>query len=290
MVKFSFKSLKSVPKFFAYRNDIDIFTEDKTADKEFYRTLFQRLIGEKVKINDITPLGCKANVISAYENQSANSQRKKYFIVDGDLDLIIGTNRKDENNLIVLDSYCIENYLIDELGAIELIYYSKGTEDRNNISKALNFEKWLEYNRKELIELFIHFAILRMYDGGPKLKNAGEFLKQEKKQTMLDCTQILNYTNQIKQEIINKLTELGFEKPQEEYDKSLTKLTEKWDTSNKTLLTIVSGKDYLIPLLQHRINFCINKGKSLFPKQSLKLFLASNSDLSRLNFLKERIK
>jgi len=194
MVNFSFKSLKSIPKFFAYRNDIDIYTEDKSADKEFYRTLFQRLLGDKIKINDITPLGCKANVIEAYDNQQASSQRKKYFIVDGDLDLIIGTNRKDEKNLIVLDSYCIENYLIDELGAIELIYFSKGTEERDKISKALNFEKWLEYNRKELIELFIHFAILRMYDGGPKLRNAGEFLKQDKKQTILDCTQIVNYT------------------------------------------------------------------------------------------------
>jgi hypothetical protein len=290
MVNFSFKSLKSIPKFFAYRNDIDIYTEDKSADKEFYRTLFQRLLGEKIKINDITPLGCKANVIDAYENQQVNSQRKKYFIVDGDLDLIIGTNRKNEKNLIVLDAYCIENYLIDELGAIELIYYSKGTEERDKISKALNFEKWLEYNHKELIELFIHFAILRMFDGGPKLRNAGEFLKQEKKQTMLDCTQIINYTVQIKQEIISKLEELGFENPQLEYEKSFNNLSEKWETSNKTLLTIVSGKDYLIPLLQHRINFCINKGKSMFPKQSLKLFLASNSDLTRLDFLKERIK
>lgn len=290
MVNFSFKSLKSIPKFFAYRNDIDIYTEDKSADKEFYRTLFQRLLGDKIKINDITPLGCKANVIEAYDNQQANSQRKKYFIVDGDLDLIIGTNRKNEKNLIVLDSYCIENYLIDELGAIELIYYSKGTEERDKISKALNFEKWLEYNRKELIELFIHFAILRMYDGGPKLRNAGEFLKQDKKQTILDCTQIVNYTTQIKQEIITKLEELAFENPETEFDKAFNKLSEKWETSNKTLLTIVSGKDYLIPLLQYRINFCINKGKNIFPKQSLKLFLASNSDLSRLEFLKERIK
>lgn len=267
MVNFSFKSLKSIPKFFAYRNDIDIYTEDKSADKEFYRTLFQRLLGEKIKINDITPLGCKANVINAYENQSESSQRKKYFIVDGDLDLILGTNKKDENNLIVLDSYCIENYLIDEMGAIELIYFSKGTEEKENISKALNFEKWLEYNRNVLIDLFIHFAILRMFDGGPKLRNAGEFLIQEKKQTILDSCQIINYTTQIKQEIITQLNELGFENPQNEYEEAFKKLTDKWEKSNKTLLTIVSGKDYLMPLLQHRINFCIQKGKSLFPKR-----------------------
>lgn len=279
-----------MPKFFAYRNDVDIFTEDKTSDKEFYKTLFQRLLGDKIKINDITPLGCKSNVLEAFDNQIPNSTRKQYFIVDGDLELIINTNRKSENNLIVLDAYCIENYLIDECGAIELIYFSNGKEDRDNISKRLNFEKWLSYNSTELVSLFLHFGVLRMFGGGPKIRNAGEFLKQEKKQTILDTQQILNYTEDIKNEILNKLIELQYSNPQLEYEKSLAKLNSKWELNNKTLLTIVSGKDYLVPLIQHRINFCIGKGKSLFPKESLKLFLASNADLKRLEFLKNRIK
>jgi hypothetical protein len=290
MVKFSFSSLKAMPKFFAYRNDVDIFTEDKTTDKEFYKTLFQRLLGDKVKINDITPLGCKSNVLDAYDNQPQKPTRKQYFIVDGDLDLIINTNRKSENNLIVLDAYCIENYLIDECGAIELIYFSNGKEDRDNVSKRLNFEKWLSYNSTELVDLFLHFGVLRMYGGGPKIRNAGEFLKQDKKQTILDTQQIVDYTSDVKSEILNKLTELNYPDIQSEYEKTLTKLSAKWESNNKTLLTVVSGKDYLIPLIQHRINFCIGKGKSLFPKESLKLFLANNADLNRLEFLKQRIK
>ena len=290
MVKFSFDSLKAMPKFFAYRNDVDIFTEDKTTDKEFYKTLFQRLLGTKIKINDITPLGCKSNVLKAYDNQPQNPVRNQYFIIDGDLDLIINTNRKSENNLIVLDAYCIENYLIDECGAIELIYFSNGKEDRKNISKRLNFEKWLSYNSSELIHLFLHFAILRMYGGGPKIRNANEFLKKEKKQTILDAQLIINYTDDLRKEIINKLIELDYQDSQFEYEKTLAKLSSRWEANNYTILTIVSGKDYLIPLIQHRINFCIGKGKSLFPKESLKLFLANNVDLNRLTFLKERIK
>ncbi|MEQ9413306.1 MAG: DUF4435 domain-containing protein, partial [Cyclobacteriaceae bacterium] len=104
----------ALPRFFAYRNDVDIFTEDRVADKEFYKSIFKRLFQGKIKINDVTPLGCKANVLDAYDTQNPKPKRKQYYIVDGDLDLINGTNRKEEKNLIVLDSYCIENYLINE--------------------------------------------------------------------------------------------------------------------------------------------------------------------------------
>ena len=66
-------------------------------------------------------------------------------------------------------------------------------------------------------------------------------------------------------------------------------LATKWKSKNEALLRIVSGKDYLIHLLQHRVNFCIGKGKTLFPKQSLKLFLANHCNLERLDFLKNKL-
>lgn len=140
VLKYSVKALKAIPRFFAYRNAVDIYTEDRVADKEFYKSLFKRLLGD-TGINDVTPLGCKANVLSAYDTQDKTDGRRKYYIVDGDLDLIIGTNRKEEGNLIVLDSYCIENYIIDEAAAIELLYYSSGTEDRDKIRTRLNFNR-----------------------------------------------------------------------------------------------------------------------------------------------------
>lgn len=288
-VRFTFKSLKAVPRFFAYRNDVDIYTEDKVSDKEFYRTLFQRLLGDKVKINDVTPLGSKKNVLNTFDSQDSKSSRKKYFIVDGDLDIILNTNRKSQKNLIVLDSYCIENYLIDECGAIELIYYSCGTDDKDSISKRLNFEKWLGYNKSSLVRLFLYFSVLRVLGGGPKIRNAGEFLKQNKKETILDCDAIAIYCQEIKAECLQILSDKGFDDHQAEFEKIFQKLSTRWDDSNKTLLTIVSGKDYLLPLLQFRMNFCINKGKGLVPKESLKLFLANNADLKRLDFLKKAI-
>lgn len=289
MLEFGYKALKALPKFFSYRNDIDIYTEDKVADKEFYRTLFKRVLGNETKINDVTPLGCKTNVLNAFDNQDKTDRRRKLYIIDGDLELILDTNRKTTGNLIVLDSYCIENYLIDETGGIEFVYFSNGSESRDNLKNKLNFSKWLDYNAPCLIDLFLNFAILKKYGGGPIIKTAHDFLTQTGRQTILDKGAINQYSQDIKSQIIQILTINGIENPDETYSDDYTFLSNKWESNNMTLLRIVSAKNYLIPLLQFRINFCIDKGKSLVPKSSFKLFLADKCDIQRLNFIRERL-
>ncbi len=288
-MKYSFSSLKAIPHFFAYRNEIDVYTEDKCSDKEFYRALFNRLTANKVKINDITPLGCKLLVLKAYDEQDNSSRRKKIFIVDGDLDLLISTNRKTENNLVVLDSYCIENYIIDENAGIELIYYSDGQTDKGTIANKLNFKKWLEFNRNELINLFFNFAILKMYGGGPTLKSASTFLTNKKNEVILNKVAINTYSDEIKNEIIQLLSKKGVVSTTTEYNLQFEKLQKKWGYTDETLLKVVSGKDYLVHLFQYRINYNIGKNKMLFQKQSFKLFLANHCDLERLAFLKKKI-
>ncbi|MBL3550170.1 DUF4435 domain-containing protein, partial [Chryseobacterium sp. KMC2] len=228
----------------------------------------------------------------AYRDQIKHDGRKKIFIVDGDLDLINKNNPANEKNLVVLDSYCIENYLIEEHGIVNLLYYSIGTESFENLKNKLNFDKWLSYNATILTKLFINFAILKKLGGGPILQNAHEFLTLDKKQTILDKVKIKNYNSYIYNDIITFLTNTGLTNSEanklyvEQYDYIIS----DWKYNNETYLRIVSAKNYILPLLQFRINHCINKGKTLFPKSSLKLFLASNSKLERLNFLKERIK
>jgi hypothetical protein len=289
MLEFGYKALMALPKFFSYRNDIDIYTEDKVADKEFYRTIFKRVLGNEIKINDVTPLGCKTNVLNAFDNQDKTDRRRKIYIVDGDLELILDTNRKTTGNLIVLDSYCIENYLIDETGGIELIYFSNGNESRDNLTNKLNFSKWLEDNAPCLIDLFLNFAILKKYGGGPIIKTAHDFLSQNGKQTILDTGSINQYSQDIKSQIIQRLTINGIENPDDIYSNDYSDLSNKWKTDNMTLLRIVSAKNYLLPLLQFRINFCIDKGKSLVQKNSFKLFLADKCDIQRLNFIRVKV-
>lgn len=291
MLKLGIDSLKSVSKFFAYRNDVDIYTEDKDADKEFYKALFKNLLGDKITINDVTPLGCKTNVINAYKTQNNTDKRKKIFIVDGDLDIILGNNLS-EKNLVALDSYCIENYLIEESGIINLLYFNNGVESMDTLKSKLNFEQWLDYNSTSLIELFINFAILRKFEGGPKLETAHKFLGKYRKQTILDKEKIRLYNKQIFDEIIKLLENVGLSNGEANklYLDTYDEIKKNWKLNNKTYLQVVSAKNYILPLLQFRINHCNNNGAYLFPTKSIKLFLAANCDLSRLSFLKEKIR
>ena len=281
MLKFKYPALKSVSRLFSYRNEVDIYTEDRFADKEFYKTLFTNLLGNN-KINDVTPLGCKENVLKAYDNQNKTDKRKKYFIIDGDLDLIIGKNRKEEYNLIVLDSYCIENYLIDEKGAIEYIHLLNATESKENIKTKLNFEKWLSDNVHSLVELFINFAILKNFNGGPSINTANGYLTQIGKETILDNNKINKYSITVKKDIIKLLQDNAYSNPEKLYLEEYAKLNTKWAFNTESLLKIVSAKNYLLPLLQFRMSHCSNNGRFIQKKDSIKLFLAKNSSLSKL--------
>lgn len=287
MLKYNIKALQAIPKLFAYRNDVDIFTEDKVADKEFYRTLFKNLLGNKIKINDVTPLGCKENVITAHGNQE-NTGRKRFYIIDGDLDLIDGEVLKSRDNLIVLDSYCIENYLIDEGGAVEFIYYSLACETKDVVRRKLNFEKWLSYNSESLVHLFINFRILKNIGGGPELRHACEFIQSKDGQAMLDREKVWKYFEATRAHIIERMGELGELNPQKSYDVEFARLISRWPPDENSLLRIVSAKNYLLPLLQFRINHCAKK-KALLPTSSIKLFLADRCGLERLSFLRDKI-
>ncbi|PJZ79220.1 hypothetical protein [Leptospira meyeri] len=79
MLKYNSDNQRLVSRFFQYRNDIDIYTEDEDKDKEFYKILFKRLLKNTININDITPLGSKTNVINRCISEPENG-RKKIFI------------------------------------------------------------------------------------------------------------------------------------------------------------------------------------------------------------------
>lgn len=288
MFGYSVKSLGSINRFFKYRNDIDIFTEDNLEDKEFYRVLFQRLLSNSIKINDITPLGCKTNVLEKYDLLKNDNSRRRLFIVDGDLELINNANRSDNNSLFVLKSYCIENYLIEESASAELVYLNNQVEICI-IKERLAFNAWLEEIQFPLINLFINFAILRKIGGGPKLLNAHSFLISSGNVAKLDIAEINKYADTVMSEIILKLEEQNHVNPQQYYNDEKQTLFTKWGNNTSTLLTIVSGKNYLLPALNFHLKSCIDGGSQLFKTKSLKMALAKFCNIERLNDLKYHI-
>lgn len=288
MLKYNYKSLGVLNRFFKYRNDVDIFTEDNLEDKEFYRLLFRRLLKDSIKVNDITPLGCKKNVLNKYNQLKDDTSRRRIFIVDGDLELILKSNPKDNSSLFVLKSYCIENYLIEESASIEL-FYLNSPKEIDLIKLELSFEAWLNELKEPLIRLFINFAILRKIGGGPKLMRVNDFLVSKSCNVKVNIEKINDYSDTVVVDILLKAIELNIANPIDYFNTERNKLINEWGITTDTLLKIVSGKNYLLPALNFHIKNCIKGSNKLFSTKSFKMSLARFINTERLRDLKYHI-
>ena len=68
-------------------NDVEIFVED-TANPNMWVKLLKKYLPSSIRLNSVTPLGGRKNVLDACKEDQAIDDRKKLYIIDGDLDLI----------------------------------------------------------------------------------------------------------------------------------------------------------------------------------------------------------
>ncbi|WP_281234302.1 DUF4435 domain-containing protein [Flavobacterium gelatinilyticum] len=280
MIALSEESQRLTSTFRTYRNDVDIYTEDNEKDKEFYKVLFKRLLKNDLVINDVTPLGCKDIVIKRCNNEPENG-RKKIFIVDGDIIFIHGENIPQHENLYVLQGYCIENFLIDKETIVHFLYMSCGTKSIEKIESELNFNEWLEEYCAIFIDLFIHFALLNYFGGFFTLFNADKYHKKQGKKMVFQIDLVNAEILKLKAEILTLTTE-------DKYDLKYKELSDKWNYCIDNLTQIVSGKDYLIPLLLLKAKQ-FKKSNAMPTLEEIKFSLVHSSNLNKLSDLKKRI-
>ena len=276
---FSLETRKAATVFTEYRNSIDIYTEDCGKDKVFYVELFKKLLADTdVVVNDIYPLGCKNTVVETCKNDMDN-RRKKLYIVDGDIYLQF-SKKINLPNLHVLDAYCIENYMVCEESICYMAYKLYARDSYENIKKLLDIPQILANITKPLIDLFFYYSIQKECMGRFDLKSVECYMNMSTCE--IDMEKINNKIAEIKigllrngfsEDKINVLIETG---------KNL------FPYSKETLLTIVSGKDFIIPFFKHHIHKCINLAMRL-SKEAWKLNLLDKCDLVRLESLKQSI-
>jgi hypothetical protein len=280
MISLNEEPLRLTSTFRAYRNDIDIYTEDNAKNKEFYKVLFKRLLKNEIIINDITPLGCKDSVIKRCNEEPENG-RKKIFIVDGDITFIHGNNIPAHKHLYILEGYCIENFLIDKETIIHFMYMNCGTKPIEQIESELNYNDWLNEYSTMFIDLFIHFALINYYGGYFTLFNANKYHVKEGEEMVFKTELVKADILKTKEDIL-KLVSF------EDYNLKYQDLTSKWSNSIENLTTIVSGKDYLIPLLLLKTKQ-FKKSKAIPTLEEIKFSLVHSSSLNKLSNLKKAI-
>lgn len=281
MLRYKGFVIPTISLFFKAKNDVDVFIEDAD-DEEFYKVLLGRLTGGK-RINKIISCKCKSELIKACESDQTDRVRKRIYLADGDLDLILNSNRNDLKHLHILEKYCIENYLVVEEGILETLH-TNIVLDKAQIKKQLTLSNYLKSISNPLIELFLHYSITHMHKMGVKTvaTSVGTMCKQVKSITVLDIEKVEKKIHELRCEIINEIGE-------DVYSDMIYSLRQEWPSNSDTLVTIVSAKDYILPLLTFRFKKLKGKESYNLKWESLRLGLAKTSNLDSLEDLRTKI-
>lgn len=277
----SIKAKQAVSIFFAKWNDIDIYIEDREhITVKIYIELLSRISNGKYKIERVFPLGGRENVIESCKK--ANTKKKtrlSLFIIDGDLDLLLGIEQPNIPRLYRHQFYCIENVLIDKEAGVEIMYEDDSRRNREEIASELNFEKRFNEEVNILLELFIVFSLMRIFSPGEiSISLKITHFTTGGKTPKLDTDKITKY-------IDKNITDM-IEKHGEETVNSIKTKIQKRIDSNTLSYNYISGKDFLLPLFDRIMRSVV---KITTSKSSLKMRLAKKCDISHLKPLKETI-
>lgn len=276
-LEFSSQQTQVASIFKQYRNTIDIYTEDEEKDRAFYKILLGRLLEDtSVVINDIYPLGCSNNVISACKNDT--TQRKRLYIVDGDIYLLYAPKNKIPN-LFVLDAYCIENLIVDEDAVCNTISCFLGTMLPEDVKSLFKYN-FLIKQSLPIIDLFYYLAIQQEYIGRFTLESYAKYCDNKKQ---LDLNLLQQEIDNLSQKIVPaKLPSY------EALNAKVNQMSKVFPKTVDTFMKVVSGKDYIIKIIAFQA-MSVFKGLKGLRNEVWKYNLARYCKLDRLDALKQAI-
>lgn len=263
--------------FHQFRNDLNIYTEDCEKDKAFYKILFQRLLeGTGIHVSDIFPIGSCADVETAWRG---NQDSRGFYLMDGDI-YVIYAPKISHRNLFVLDSYCIENFVIDANSVSKTTFHlNGGMTDLVQIRGKINFNHAFDAILQPIMDLFFVMSLERKYCNIHDLKEYDRFMK---KGGFFDVDKVEKEIEAIKNRLVPHVIS------SETYLDDLQILRNLYPYTNDNFLKIISGKDYILPYLRHYICRQMNY-KFQIPNESWKYHFAQYCDLDRLEPLKNAI-
>lgn len=265
--------------FTAYRNTINVYTEDQQRDKKFYVTLLGRLLKDtNVTINDVFPLGSCKDVMDACSKDTSTDP--KIYIVDGDIDLM-ATPKPTQQNLFVLERYCIENYVVDETSVYKAFNELDCEHDSDEIIKKIDYQAMISSAVTPMTDLFRHFAMSKRIQGVFTLKHYTQIAG--KKLGTIDSQKV-----DTEKLFVKTYVKKNVNVTDERIDQEIETLEKLFPSSQENFFKCVSGKDYIIPYVT---SYCSGKLDQSFgiSKENWKYQFAKYCDLSPLETLKKAI-
>ncbi|MPQ66540.1 MULTISPECIES: DUF4435 domain-containing protein [unclassified Pseudomonas] len=268
---------ESIGLFYRKLQPIEVYVEDSNSEA-FYFELLNRMITNDRKIKKIIPLHGREHVLRHCENYKHKTPA--LFLIDGDLDIFFGSREKGKTNLFQHKAYCIENYLFCKEAARELILDASGTILREN---ALSEQEWntMLNPLTQLKQLFITFAAARSAHSELKTVSYGfaSIITQKgrKQPPVIDDTKIEQLNEAIALKCIEKIGSQAWGRIRQDIENNSIAIDP---------IDGVSGKDFLLPLLDH---FLRSKGSGNISTNSLMFKLAKYCSLNRLQDLQKAL-
>lgn len=257
--------------FYTQYNDIDIYVEDtKQGYEKVFKILFSRLFEDKFRVDSIFPLGGRDKVINKFKEDK--STRPFLYVIDGDLMFLTKDDVQNTKGFFRLPCYCLENILCDVNALINILDDEDSNKNYSEIVKDFDYPNWILENEHKLFELFIEYKVSKiLYPELGTVSFAVEDLISCGR-GILDNTKFQQRIQFVKNSVIGIA---GYD----EYILTRNEILQNFNKSQTSRLNIVSGKDYILPLLKKRGQ---SSAKMNVSNPSLMNRLAKNCDLSLL--------
>ena len=242
MPEYSDSANEALDIFYVGINEVNIYFED--ADQEnLYEQIVKKTVRNK-KIARIFTLGGSSACLS-HKSDPANEQIKnRFYVLDKDFTDILGTQDQDDN-VIYLDRFCIENYLMETTAIIEFVVECLPKEKATEIKSKLEIDSYIEEISDCARDIFKKFLLCQVK--GLPVKNtslsAENFATHDK--GWYFCEDLIsNYDGKI----TTALQQMGFSA--DIVENLSDKIFDDFDRSS--FHSVTSGK-FIMSLIFHRI-------------------------------------
>jgi Protein of unknown function (DUF4435) len=270
MIRYSPRSARAIGLLKSFYNDIEIFVEDSTSPN-MHLLICRRVLGEGIRLSSVTSLGGRQAVLEACRLDQAASTRKRIYVIDGDLDLLLHRAKPRLRYLYRLRAYCVENLLVSQSAVESVCLQSAPQMQPPQVLAKLDFGTWLASLAKGLVPLFVTYGIARHVD--PTLKTVSNSVHalcvQQSGGPRLSLTKVFAHIRSVFRQMRRTGNRLNA--------KATRPKLEACCSGGPSDLRYVSGKGHILPLLYHRLRSEFGFRGTI---EQLKVHLASHYDRS----------
>ena len=275
--RYSARAARALGYLNANRNEVEIYVEDTSAPNLWLK-LLKNYFPNHVQLESVNLLGSRTMVVEACRADQERDGRKKLYIIDGDLDLLIGKEKPRLRYLYRLRGYCVENYLLSNEAMAAAVTSVDALAPMRSARQMIDLEGWIARNGNLLVGLFICYAVVYELraEMGTVSYSVHRLIDQGSRQYDLCARKVGARVFELYKAVREKK---GKAETRAAVDKART------NAAKLGAKRLVSAKDYIIPVLFELVRANFKVGVS---RRSFQVLVAANVKDMSDGYLKKR--